>query len=109
MGRKKVFKQTKLNEFVKFLGSESPTTTTKIVTVRNNMPLKRPGTGSANPSAHSDSVLAKRHITRNVSLKERSPLCEYNTICFDGFFIYISESGSASEIIRMILQIQIKL
>ena len=34
------------------------------------MLLKRPGTGSANPSAHSDPVLAKRHITRNVNITQ---------------------------------------
>ena len=67
---KKVFEQTNLNEFVKFLGSESPTTKTKIVAVRNNMLLKRPGTGSANPSTHFDPVLAKRHVTRNVNITQ---------------------------------------
>ena len=40
------------------------------------MPLERPGTGSANPSAHSDPVLAKRRIARNVLLQERGSLCE---------------------------------
>ena len=87
MERKKVLKLTNLNEFVKFFGSTSPKTTTKIEAARNNMPLERHGTGSANPRAHSDRVLARGRIARNVFLNERGSLCEKNTICFDGLFI----------------------
>ena len=46
--------------------------------VRNNMPLERPCTGSANPRTHSDPVLAMRRIARNVFLKERGSLYEKN-------------------------------
>ena len=79
MERKKVFKRTNLNEFVKlFWLYISSKTTTKIGAARNNMRLERPCTGSANPRAHSDPVLAMRRIARNVFLKERGSLYEKN-------------------------------
>ena len=73
-GKKKGFQPDKFKRV--FFSSASSTITTKIVAVGNNMPLERPGTGSANPSAHSDPVLAKRRIARNVLLQERGSLCE---------------------------------
>ena len=95
MERKKVFKLTNLNEFVKLFWL--------YISLNNNKDRGRAKQHAPwatwyrlGQSQVWDLGLARRRIARNVFLKARGSLCEKNSICFDGLFIYISESRSSS-------------